>query len=367
MNINIDKLIKLNGLLSLVSRRRHKIVLNPGETYQNEDKINDKSEDIVFDKKEWEIPEELYRFVEEVSKNNNLSNEDKILSIFAKVCENYVYDDNILSYIKKSDEQDYTLPDWYGRDTTPDWEENRKTHNRRVCYEVSRYVAKSINELFKDNEDFNCCILWDKGQTHYYVGLTCNEYSITLDVDDFENIKDLTRLKMGLTIEGIVILEDTEGKFKSALDEFNNGRNKYAIKKIKKEIEGKNSDTVTENNGMNLIENDDVAFLKNAVEILTQQHDIDSPGLFEYMKEIVDIKIGPESRKKVWKKLRGKSNEETRYMRCLIIDVDNQKLLIDVDERIIRPFDEEEFYKEDADFIPYKKLYRAWDEYYDGR
>ena len=30
---------------------------------------------------------------------------------------------------------------------------------------------------------------------HYFVGLTCDDYSVALDTDNFFNIKDLTRLK----------------------------------------------------------------------------------------------------------------------------------------------------------------------------
>ena len=39
-------------------------------------------------------------------------------------------------------------------------------------------------ELTKYNEDYNVCILWDKGHTHYFVALTCSDYSVTLDMDD---------------------------------------------------------------------------------------------------------------------------------------------------------------------------------------
>lgn len=42
---------------------------------------------------------------------------------------------------------------------------------------------------------------YDIENTHYVVGLTGNNYSVILDQDDFNGIKDLTRLKMGLTID----------------------------------------------------------------------------------------------------------------------------------------------------------------------
>ena len=85
------------------------------------------------------------------------------------------------------------------------------------------------------------------------------------------------------------------------------------------------------------------------------------------MKEVVDIKEGPEARKKVWKKIEGKEKNETRYIRCLLIDVNNQKYLIDVDKKIIRTFDEKEFLDDNSEFIPYKKLSRDWGEYYNGK
>ncbi|MCI9063322.1 MAG: hypothetical protein HFJ17_01790 [Clostridia bacterium] len=266
--------------------------------------------------------------------------------------------------MQKIDDDEYALPDWYGREVTPEWEKNREQHNKRVCYEVSRILAKSISELFKDDNNFNVCILWDKELTHYYVGLTCDDYTITLDLDDFYNIKDLTRIKTGLTADGIVVLEDEKGKFDTALRNFNHDRSKYAIKKIVGEIEDKERKegqmSITD-------ESDEIIFVRNAIEILRDDFNIDSQGLFEYMKEILDIKLGPDSRKKVWKKIEGKASDERRYTRCLVFDVDNEKYIIDSDEKNLRAFDESEFAKENPDFIPYKDVSRDWEnEPYNG-
>lgn len=356
MSINIDKLIKLNDLVTTSFRRKHIIVLNPEEKYENKENLN---ANIIYDKVDWKIPEEIRMMVDELYQNNQLSNEDKILLIYEKLCKDYVYDDNILSYIQKTDDDSYDLPDRYGREIDEEWEKNREEHNRRVCYEVSRYLAKSLKELFKDNEEFNVCILWDKSLTHYFVGLTCNEYSITLDLDNFNNIKDLTRIKTGLTAEGIVILDDNEGKFKNVLDKFNESRSKEAVEKIENEINNYtniSNPNIEDQNSSLVGESDDIAFLKNAIEILKEKYDIDSQGLYEYIKEIVDIKLGPEARKKVWKEIKGKNLDETRYIRCLLLDVENQKYIIDVDQMILRTFDEEELKKEDRNFIPYKEL-----------
>lgn len=356
MNISIAKLNKFNDLVSISSRRRPKIILNPEERALEkleEGDLENLKDNIIYDTAKWKIPYADQVFIEKLSKDNLLSDEDKILCVYNKLCKKYTYDDNLLSYIQKVDDEKFALPDWYGRDIDSDWEKNREKHNRRVCYEVSRYLAKSLIELFKDKEDFNICILWDKDLTHYFVGLTCDKYSLTLDLDDFNNIKDLTRVKTGLTIKGINILNDDEGKFGNALEKFNEGRSEHAIKRIESEIK---SSTVNEEEE----ESNDIIFLKYAIEILKEKYDIDSQGLFEYMKEIVDIKLGPESRQKVWKKLEENSNEETRYIRCLMLNVENKKYLIDVDQKTLRQFDEKELTEKNAVFIPYKELDRNW-------
>ena len=366
MSINVEKLNKLNELVSLFFRRKHIIVLNPKDEQKNEVNLN---ADITYDKSEWKIPIKLSHLVDELSESSYLNNEDKILMIFEKICKGYIYDDNLISYIQKVDDDSYDLPDWYGREIDEKWEKNREEHNRRVCYEVSRYLAEGLKELFKDNDDFDICILWDKGHTHYFVGLTCNDYSITLDTDDFDNIKDLTRLKTGLTAQGIVILDDKEDKFKNALDKFNRNRSQDSIKKIEEDIETNTTSSnisIDNQSFISVKESDDIAFIRNAIEILKDKYNIDSQGLFEYMKEIVDIKLGPEKRKKVWKKIEGNDGKATRYIRCLVLDIEDQKYIIDVDESILRTFDEEEFKNEEPVFIPYKDLSRDGDEPYDG-
>lgn len=357
MNINIEKLKKLNELSSLSSRKRLKIVLNP-EGHNEHKKYLD--EDIIDDEIDWKIPEELNTYVDMLSKDENLSTEDKILKIYERICKDYVYDDNLISYIKQIDKNVFDLPDWYGRSVDEKWEKNRESHNRRVCYELSRYLAKSLTELFKDNDDYNICIFWNKNLTHYFVGLSCSDYTLTLDPDDFFNIKDLTRLKAGLTAQGISILEDNNNIFKNALDEFNKGKSEYAIKKIEEDINAESQNTnATE-------EIDDIEFLKKALQIASEKYNLDSQGIYEYMKEISDIRIGAEKRKKVLKRIEGKNKESTREIRCFYLNLDDEKFLIDVDEKIIRPFSEDEFKEKRPAFEPYVGHSRDGFDYYDG-
>ena len=199
--------------------------------------------------------------------------------------------------------------------------------------------------------------------------MTTKDYSVTLDLDDFNNIKDLTRLKTGLTAEGITILEDKYGTFRSAVGKFNEGREKFALKRIESEIDEAEKETklqeITATEEVE--ENENITFLKNAIQILKEEHEIDSQGLFEYMKEIVDIKLGPKARKKVWKVINGNEEQEKRHIRCLVLYIDNQKYIIDVDKKILRPFSADEFDKENPEFIKYEEGTRDWGEPYNGK
>lgn len=360
MVTDVKKLRKFNDLLSKHSQRRHTIVLNPKGEYKN---FGQPDEEVEYDKDEWKIPENLSTWISELEKKSMFNTEEKILLLYQKLCKDFIYDDNLISYIRKSDDDTFLLPDWYGRDTDEKWTENREQHNRRVCFELSRYLATSLNELLKNKEGYHTCILWDKGLTHYFVGLTCGEYSITLDTDDFNNIKDLTRLKTGLTAEGIKVWEDEEGKFQRALDQFNKKRDRYSIERISNDIESQELEQPKEE------EPEDIAFLRNAIKVLIEKYDIDSQGIFEYMKEIVDIKHGPEKRKKVWKKIEGEDEKATRYIRCLIVNLDGKEYIIDGDKGILRPFDAKEFDKKDAEFFRFHNpnIGKDTDEHYDGR
>ena len=360
MSVDIKRIKKLNDMVSLSLRMKHTIVIDPEEKEINGELNNS----IIVDKGQWKITEELQNFIDKISKDSNLSKEDKILLVFEKICKDYVYDDNLISYIKKIDDDTYDLPDWYGRDIDSEWEKNREKHNRRICFELSRYLAKGLSELLKENEDYNVCIHWNKNLTHYMVGLTCDDYSITLDTDDFFKIKDLTRMKTGLTVEGINILEDKKKIFKDAIDRFNEGRSEYAIQKIQEDI--KENDNNKDEENINNDEKEDKKKKKKIMEILTNKYNLDSQGIYEYMKEIVDIGVGSEKREKVWKRIEGETKNSTRYIRCLVINIEGEKYLIDVDSNVVRHFDEKELREKRAKFVPFNDLSRGGFDYYDG-
>ena len=135
MSINVEKLNRLNKLVSMFFRNKHTIVLNPEEKISNE---QDLEEDVVYDGAKWKIPEQLEKYVCTLSEKEDISAEDKILLIYEKICREYVYDDNLISYIKKIDEDIYTVPDWYGRNVEEEWE---KTGSNIIGEYVLNYLG----------------------------------------------------------------------------------------------------------------------------------------------------------------------------------------------------------------------------------
>ena len=172
---------------------------------------------VEYDSVKWTVEQPIEKKVNELLNKKSSTLEEKILKLYEYICLNYVYDDNVLFFFRKdlSDPNNikYIAVDWYGRIVGNEWEDNRQNHNRRVCYEFARVYAKAIKELLDDNNNLDVFMLGDKENLHYVVGLTGPEYSVILDLDDFNSIKDLTRLKLGLTIKGIRILRDNSGKF----------------------------------------------------------------------------------------------------------------------------------------------------------
>lgn len=376
--MNFNRIGKLSELLTNDLKRKPTIILDPKP--EQPYRISGTVDDIVvgIDADDWIIPDELKPFIEDIARKN-ISNEEKILEIYQKLCEYYTYDDNVLSYIKKNDDETFFLPDAYGRETDSSWKENRQKHNRRNCFEISRILAKSITEAIKlsgVSKNYDVCIIWDDANTHYFVGLASNEYYASLDLDDFTQIKDLTRMKTGLTLEGINILEDPSNKLGAIVKEFNNGRSEIAKNHILKKRTMQNQDDNMNNEKFKSlnddIDSDDINFLQYAVQVLKDEYNLDSAGIYEYLKEIIDTKIGTKFRKKVWKEVENEPGMGTRYTRCLIVTINDIPYIVDVTKdspnEIFRRFDGKEIEEQSSKIIPFNDMVRDWnDDPYDGR
>ena len=316
----------------------YKIILEPNRSI--------KEEWIEYDKVKWELEDNLEDLVNELLQNKQLSFEKKILEVYKFICLNYIYDDNVLYFFKKdtSDPENikYIAVDWYGRIVDEKWKNNRKKHNRRICYEFARFYAKAINVLLDGDENLEAFMLGDKENTHYVTVLTGRDYSVILDLDDFNKIKDLTRLKLGLTIDGITILRDEKGIFKKAVDEFNDGKlsDIIEVQEVKKLLN----------------DNNKIECFKKIVDIL-KTYDIDSQGFMEYMRTIVENE-GFEI-EKIWKEIKGEN--EKRYVRCIIFEYKGKTYLIDSVEQSLNEANMDELKKLFV-FNPQENLYN----YYGG-
>ena len=316
----------------------YKIILEPNRSI--------KEEWIEYDQVKWKLEDKLQDLVNKLLDNKQLSFEKKILEVYKFICLNYIYDDNVLYFFKKdiSDPENikYIAVDWYGRIVDEKWINNRKKHNRRICYEFARFYAKAINVLLDGDENLEAFMLGDKENTHYVTVLTGRDYSVILDLDDFNKIKDLTRLKLGLTIDGITILRDEKGIFKKAVDEFNDGKlsDIIEVQEVKKLLN----------------DNNKIECFKKIVDIL-KTYDIDSQGFMEYMRTIVENE-GFEI-EKIWKEIKGEN--EKRYVRCIIFEYKGKTYLIDSVEQSLNEANMDELKKLFV-FNPQENLYN----YYGG-
>ena len=312
----------------------YKIILEP-----NRDLIEDW---IEYDTVKWELEEPIKNLVAELLNNNTLTFEEKLLSVYKYICLNYIYDDNVLYFFKRDcsvpDNIKYIAVDWYGRIVGNTWIENRKKHNRRICYEFARFYAKAINELLQGNNNLEAFMLGDKENLHYVTGLTGNEYSIILDLDDFNSIKDLTRLKLGLTLKGIKVLRDDSGKFQKAINNFNKDRLEELVE-VEKIIQ-------------DFKEKDTIQYLNSIVEVL-RQYKIDSQGFMEYMRSKIEQE-GIEI-EKIWKEVKG--GNEKRYVRCLIFKLDSKTYLLDSIDQTLNVINKDNLDKNIFIFNPEENYY----------
>ena len=278
----------------------YKVVLEPS--------TNIKEDYVELDCINWELEDTMVELVDSLKNNNKLTLEEKVLEVYKFICLNYIYDDNVLFFFKKRKDDEgntyYIAVDWYGGIIDKNWIEKRKNHNRRICYEFSRFFAKAINILIGNRDDIESFIIGLKDNTHYVTVISGEDYSAILDLDDFNKIKDLTRLKTGLTLDGIRILRDDKNILRNTIDKFNESRKQTLIEKgnIKEKIE----------------------YFNKAINTI-KEYNLDSQGFNETMKKIIeDEKIDTD---RLWK-LEAESPEK-RYVRCIGFEYESKKYIVD--------------------------------------
>ena len=298
----VKKLKEINSLMNWC-----KVKINPAETEEIDN--SEIKKDYVY----WE--EDNDRIFEELCKDGNfeqLSTIEKIIKIHCLMCNYFVFDDFCYFLGKYNREKNIaTIDPKYGKNPNLVWRENRKKHNRRICYELSRYMAVRLKQFIKEESDV--FLVSDEYETHYATAYVCDDFMIIIDTDDYWKGADLNRVKLGLEIKGITIISDEKNIVKKKLDEVNKTR------KSKKEFEKEIEDDLEEKSKIEWIN-----ILLEKIKI------IGNDGIFKYMYTILEMK-GYEP-KKIWEK-ESSIYKESLYMRWnmkfMVINSSGMKMLSD--------------------------------------
>lgn len=298
----VEKLKEINSLMNWC-----KVKINPAET-EEIDNSEIKKDYVYWEEDNDSIFEELCKD----GKFEQLSTIEKIIKIHCLMCNYFVFDDFCYFLGNYNREKNIaTIDEKYGRNPNLAWRENRKKHNRRICYELSRYMAVRLKQFIKEESDV--FLVSDEYETHYATAYICDDFMIIIDTDDYWKGADLNRVKLGLEIKGITIISDRKNIVKEKLDEVNKTR------KSKKEFEKEIEDDLEEKSKIEWIN-----ILLEKIKI------IGNDGIFKYMYTILEIK-GYEP-KKIWEK-ENLIYKESLYMRWnmkfMVINSSGMKMLSD--------------------------------------
>ena len=274
-----------------------KIKINP-EDMEETDNNQIMKDYVVWKEDEDSIFDKLCK----IENIEQLSIIEKILKIHCLVCEHFVFDDFCYFLGKYNKEKNIcTIDPKYGRKPDSRWKENRKKHNKRICFELSRYVAVRIKQFIK--EDCDVFLVSDEYETHYATAFICEDFMIIIDTDDYWKGADLNRAKLGLELKGITIVNDEKNIVKQALDKINMGR------KSKKEYEKEIKEDIVEKSKCEWID-----ILLEKIKV------IGNDGIFKYMYQILEMK-GYEP-KKIWEK-DDKISKEKAYKILKVLEIEN--------------------------------------------
>lgn len=219
----MDKIEKRKEFLSSLKEITNhmnwcKIKLNPDDNeYIDDSRIE--NDYIGWSEDDDEIMEKL----RELQSTTSMSLIDLVFNIHLLVCKYFSFDDRchfLSQYDSKNDI--CTIEKKYGREPDDNWIADRKTHNKRICFELSRYVAFRVKQFA--NEQCDVFLVSDKYESHYATAVISQKFMIIVDTDDFIKGEDLRRAKLGIEIKGITILNDGCGVVEEALKNVNCGR-----------------------------------------------------------------------------------------------------------------------------------------------
>ena len=169
----------------------------------------------VCDEPEWNINEELKENILG-DMPNDLTEEDTIMYIYAKMCKNFLYDER---YTLRNRMENNT----YSPDFNKEHLENIKPGDKVTCFDFSRVAMKFIDE----NTQYTDAVVITEGlnRGHFAVGVSTLKGVATLEAinimesdESINRINDLLRAKIGTQLQGVKQIEGVVGAFKDSLN-----------------------------------------------------------------------------------------------------------------------------------------------------
>ena len=106
--MNFTRLAKLNNLITNDLKRKPTIILDPNPEHPIRMFGTADDLSVSIDTDIWTMPDEMATLIRQLNETD-YSIEEKILIIYNKLCQDYTYDDNVLTYIKKNDDDTFNL------------------------------------------------------------------------------------------------------------------------------------------------------------------------------------------------------------------------------------------------------------------
>ena len=101
--MNFTRVSKLSNLVTNDLKRKPTVILDPNNS--NPFRISGTATNIsvTIDADEWILPDKIKDYITRLGQSG-MNIEQRILALYEEICKEYVYDDNVLSYIRKNDD-----------------------------------------------------------------------------------------------------------------------------------------------------------------------------------------------------------------------------------------------------------------------
>ena len=169
----------------------------------------------IYDEPDWNVNEQLKENIIG-DMPHDLTDEDKIVYIYSKMCKTLLYDERY-TLREKMNNNTYTS------DFNKEHIENIKPGDKITCFDFSRIAVKLIDETTKDTDAV--VIIEGVNKGHFEVGVSTLKGVATLEAinimesgESTSKVNDLLRAKIGTQLQGIKQIEGEDGVFENSLN-----------------------------------------------------------------------------------------------------------------------------------------------------